>query len=297
MPTATTALDAEAEWLLPPQHAPERCDSLDQVLTHLATLYVPVCLVKAPFGAAGQGQLRLMGPPDTAQMRWLARRIKQEGSVVVEPQLDRLADLSFHFDMTPQDGLALKGIRRFITDPNGRFRGVVLSRYGFGLRSDCARFLHGAGRDPDRIRRVVEALRLALERRLRAAEYSGPLGVDAFIYQAPTGELRLQPCVEINPRWTMGRIGLRIGRRISSTKVAVWLQLRMDDFGGRDQMMGWLAKQPVEFDRFGLLSGGVLPTNDPERAEEWLTCVLTGASWRALRDTVQPFGDPLATFS
>ena len=49
-----------------------------------------------------------------------------------------------------------------------------------------------------------------LEAGLREADYLGPVGIDAFVYRAPSGECRLKPIVEINPRYTMGRLTVEL---------------------------------------------------------------------------------------
>jgi len=41
---------------------------------------------------------------------------------------------------------------------------------------------------------------------LRRADYLGPLGIDAFVYRDASGAMKLKPVVEINPRYTMGRV-------------------------------------------------------------------------------------------
>src|SRR5262249_16938347 len=47
---------------------------------------------------------------------------------------------------------------------------------------------------------------------LRARGFLGPIGIDAFVYLGHDGFLRLKPIVEINPRYTMGRVTLELMR-------------------------------------------------------------------------------------
>ncbi len=49
-----------------------------------------------------------------------------------------------------------------------------------------------------------------LEVELREAGFIGPVGIDAFVYRTAEGAYRLKPVVEINPRYTMGRLTLEL---------------------------------------------------------------------------------------
>ena len=298
LPNARETLEPNGGWLVPDRHLAHHCGTLRDVFQRMQDLSdFSAYRVKTAFGAAGQGQIRLIGEPEDNQVRWIEKRIKRDGGVTVEPEFERLFDLSFHYDRSSQDGVIFKGLRRFLSDTHGRYRGVVLSRHGSGLPSECARFLHGDGRDAGRLERTAKTLCNGLESRLNAANYIGPIGVDTFVYRDLQGSLRLHPCVEINPRWTMGRVGLRLSRRISSTSVSVWLQLPIEKAGGSAHLKSWLADHPVEQDRFGLICDGVLPTNDPEHATDWLTVIVTAKNWGALKTYTEPVGDPLALFT
>lgn len=52
----------------------------------------------------------------------------------------------------------------------------------------------------------------ALGEWLARHHYTGPLGVDVLFYRDREGELRVKPVVEINPRYTMGRVALELDR-------------------------------------------------------------------------------------
>ena len=45
--------------------------------------------------------------------------------------------------------------------------------------------------------------------------FEGPLGVDAYLYRSPNGELQHRIACEINPRFTMGRVALDLRRHIA----------------------------------------------------------------------------------
>ena len=53
-----------------------------------------------------------------------------------------------------------------------------------------------------------------LEAELRRADFVGPLGIDAFVYRDADGKVKLKPVVEINPRYTMGRVLVELMRQV-----------------------------------------------------------------------------------
>jgi hypothetical protein len=48
---------------------------------------------------------------------------------------------------------------------------------------------------------------------LQAAEFYGPFGLDALVYPQSEGQLRLRPVVELNPRFTLGRVAWELAQR------------------------------------------------------------------------------------
>ncbi len=61
-----------------------------------------------------------------------------------------------------------------------------------------------------RLQRLYGDIVSLLEAELQHAGYVGPVGIDAFVYRTPQGGCRLKPVVEINPRYTMGRLTLEL---------------------------------------------------------------------------------------
>ena len=138
-------------------------------------------VVKAAFGAAGGRQI-LVDSPDLPEhrRRWLQGVLEEGGSVVVEPWLDRVLDLSAQYEAEEDGSVRLVGITRFLTSPGGRFQGVVLHDLVAGLDEETRRFLYGDGRDGRRLERLCRGLGEDLGRRL-PPDFRGPLGVDALV--------------------------------------------------------------------------------------------------------------------
>ena len=54
-----------------------------------------------------------------------------------------------------------------------------------------------------------------LEAELYRVNYLGPVGIDAFAYRDADGKIRLKPVVEINPRYTMGRLTVELMKHVA----------------------------------------------------------------------------------
>src|SRR5262249_24077929 len=53
-----------------------------------------------------------------------------------------------------------------------------------------------------------------LAEEFRSIGYEGPAGIDAFVFRNTQGECRLKPIVEINPRYTMGRVTVELMKHV-----------------------------------------------------------------------------------
>jgi hypothetical protein len=62
----------------------------------------------------------------------------------------------------------------------------------------------------------MEAVGRFVGEALHGLGHRGPAGVDALVYRDTAGGLRLKPIVEVNPRYTMGHVALRVRRQLAS---------------------------------------------------------------------------------
>jgi uncharacterized ferritin-like protein (DUF455 family) len=210
----------------PPTVVPVACNHLDAILAHQAALGsqgFPDVIVKGDWSASGQHRWVLRGgqrpaPDEQARLQGLLER---HGQVTVGPWLDRVLDLSFHADVAADGTVQIRGTVRFDTHPDGRFAGAHLGPPQRGLDQSLVRWLLDDGRDPDRLGRTARRLWAQLGPRLAAAGHRGPVGVDALVHRTPTG-LALWPVVEVNPRWTMGRVAWSLrGRTQAPARMAL----------------------------------------------------------------------------
>ena len=144
------------------------------------------CLLKAPWSCSGKG-LMMSDAPDAE--RWTRRILRQQGSVVAERKLNRLADFALLFSLDGQGGVEYRGLSLFHTNEAGAYTGNWLAPEGEKL----GWLLQYVAPQP-----LVE-IRRWWEQYLTRFSYKGPVGIDMML--AREG---LCPCIEINWRMTMG---------------------------------------------------------------------------------------------
>ena len=168
-------------------------------------------VMKEALGLAGHNAIRLWEPELLeSQRRWLARAVREGRSVVVEPWLERVLDFSVQLEMSAA-GLKLCGYTGLVNDLRGQFQANwAAADHARRLPASVSALLGGPPDIAHRLHRLYVDIFGRLEAELRRADYRGPLGLDAFVYRTPHGDCRLKPVVEINPRYTMGRLTVEL---------------------------------------------------------------------------------------
>ena len=114
------------------------------------------------------------------------------------------------------DGLKLCGYTGLLNDAKGQFQGNTAAP---GHQKKIPANLIALFPEPPDIAQRLHALYAdvfkLLEHELRRVNYSGPLGIDAFAYRDTDGKIRLKPIVEINPRYTMGRVTVELMKHVA----------------------------------------------------------------------------------
>jgi len=159
--------------------------------------------LKPRLGSSGRGRVACKaGEIDAPAVRGALPRLAARGGLVLEPWLRRHLDLSANLWVSAGAEVRLLGTARQLLTRAGVYRGQA------GLVDSRGRVSSGSDDD--------EALReAAATAALAAADvgYWGPLGIDAFRFEGPGGELALRPLVEINARFTVGAVVLGLLRR------------------------------------------------------------------------------------
>jgi uncharacterized ferritin-like protein (DUF455 family) len=182
-------------------------------------------VVKAAFGVAGSNALRLFEPEILpAQLRRLENAFARKRELVVEPWLERELDFSVQLEMTAR-GLKLCGYTGLLNDARGQFIANFAEphhhqRIPAGI---IARFRAPADIS-NRLLEFYGEIFARLEMELRRVDFTGPIGMDAFVYRDAGGAVKLKPVVEINPRYTMGRVLVELMRQTCQNSFG-WFRL------------------------------------------------------------------------
>jgi uncharacterized ferritin-like protein (DUF455 family) len=264
--------EVQDPWMGPEEAAGRSCrdrQEVDEQIRRLHALGYEEVLLKAELSTAGRGNSRLKGSMKPNQERWLEKQISSQGSVVVEPMLDRAIDYSIQLTVSKDGKVRRDGHGRFFTDANGQYLGHRLGGFAQGMPQTILRFLHGDGNQPGRWRALLEESAQRVGTALAESGYSGPAGIDAMIYRRK-GKLLIRPVVEVNPRQTMGRIALALEKKTRGQGLLLFLPGR--------QAEGLASELQARRQDSQLVSGlvPITPTSNPVSA-----CLVAG------RETVE----------
>lgn len=237
-----------APWLIPRSMVGRRASSIGQarqIIAEWRTEGMHRLVVKRDFGFAARNTLRLWEPEVLdSQWRWIEASLERGRALVFEPWLDRVADFSIQCELESR-GLRILGYTGLENDLRGQFISNRASP-DFARRPpfDVVRGLTGDVPAGVFLPPFFGRLVASLGPRLLAAGYSGPVGIDAFVYRDGDGAVRLKPVVEINPRFTMGRLTLELMRFVAPGSSATFRLVSSSELNGSSGgFSAWAAEQ------------------------------------------------------
>ncbi|MGQ1946719.1 hypothetical protein ACT3CD_06410 [Geofilum sp. OHC36d9] len=203
----------EAKGLLAVPGIPERINSMRRLTELERDLSSPI-LLKTPWSASGRGLFKIRDRNENVENnRWVLSKLKQQGFLMAEPFLNKLQDLSFHFEIT-NDTISYLGTTFFKSDNDGRFSGCFIGTPAIANMTD---FLLS-----EAIGQAVQTLQQAFIEMHLSARYQGYVGVDAMLFLNDEGGVKLHPCIEVNLRHTMGLLNLFIQKRLHADSRGFW---------------------------------------------------------------------------
>ncbi len=253
------------DWFSPADTAGTAVFAIEDVAatqSEIAARGYTTVIFKTDLGASGRGQRRLpvCGPLSPEDEAWLGSmfpaRCSQEDTpvAIIEPQLNRVVDLSFLWHM-PRDEATpnFVGWTRSVVTAGRRYAGTRLGNSLTGCDTEMIRFLmEDRG---NRIQTVIRWLQPRLARELAAKNFTGYYGVDAFAYRDGSDLLRIKPLVELNPRTTMGHVAFALEKRLAPGINAEFRILTKIEWR---QLYPLLDQIPLTMSRDGRLKSGAI---------------------------------------
>jgi uncharacterized ferritin-like protein (DUF455 family) len=246
-------------------------------------------VIKEAFGVAGSNALRLFEPEILpAQTRWLENHFAQKRELVVEPWLERLMDFSIQLEMTER-GLKTCGFTGLVNDARGQFiANFAESHFHKRIPSRVISLFNVQADISGILLEFYGEVFSKLAEELRAVNLLGPLGIDAFVYRVADGAVKLKPVVEINPRYTMGRVLVELMAQAAQNTGGIFrlinaAQLRSEGIDGFPAYARMLAEKyplQIEGELMPRIREGAICLNDPATAR---VCLATFEVSRTLR--------------
>jgi hypothetical protein len=173
-------------------------------------------MVKLPWSSSGRGLQPVTKFPIHQSVRQrISGMLKNQGEVFVEPLLEKVFDLGFLYEVTSDDVKWL-GPSLFFTDEKGQYKGNYLN----GLPSDISDELNLFINE---VLEIIPSIHINLLNRAEIRKlYQGPFGIDTLIYRNIEGELKINPCLEINWRFTMGHVALNLEQYLHKEVKAIF---------------------------------------------------------------------------
>jgi len=270
---------SEIHWLCTENEVGVAANSLDEALATIQKIRARghhKIVVKEALGLAGSNAMRLFEPGILeTHRRWLANAFQRKHQLVVEPWLERELDFSIQLEMSAQ-GLKLCGFTGLLNDAKGQFQGnFAESHHHKRIPARVISLFPEAADTSGRLLRFYEEIFARLEVELHAVNFVGPVGIDAFIYRDASGVTRLKPVVEINPRYTMGRVLVELMKQTSQGSCGTFrlinhAALRAESFENFPGYACSLAEKfplQLEGEPFSKIRAGALCLNDPAPAQ------------------------------
>ena len=159
----------------------------------------PAVMLKAPWSCSGRGVFSAQPDAPESIRKRVARILREQGAIEVEPLYERVSDFALEFYANEQT-VHYTGLSAFVTTAIGAYAGNKIDEEEILLQQL-----------PQEIREQLLATIESMERHLQHLlhnQYQGPLGIDLMCVRNDDGQLALHPCVEINLRNTMGQVAL-----------------------------------------------------------------------------------------
>ncbi len=202
------------EHFIPKQQLTEICTT-KQEIEKLLKKWGKI-MIKAPWSSSGRGLQPITKTPVHPKV-WdkILAIVNDQGYVIVEPYLNKALDLAFLFEIK-KGKINFIGLSNFTTDYKGQYNGNNLNGLPDKLDTEILEFARFIPK------KIIPSLIEILELTELAKFYEGFFGVDTLIYRNAKNELKINPCLEINVRQSMGLLSLQLEKFVHPSKKGVY---------------------------------------------------------------------------
>ncbi len=153
-------------------------------------------LLKVPYSSSGRGLFWINDLTKHDEWERIERFTSQYNEFSVEPQIEIVQDLAMEFMVDANSGTSFVAYSLFETGQRGAYLGNRLADQSQLARELCQYV------SIESLKSLQEQLCFYFDQ-FYTPYYKGYIGVDMALYRSVDG-IRLHPCIEINPRCTMG---------------------------------------------------------------------------------------------
>ena len=181
--------DLEAE----PVYRNKELFSLEEI--ELFLVHHPLVFFKAPWSSSGRGIVVSNHISRKGLLEWAHGILRRQGSIIAEPAWDKVIDFATEWAIVNHTPHFL-GYSVFEASPRGKYHKNIMAPQDvlFDIITKAA---------PSFSKKIISAQEIALFSHI-APYYEGPLGIDMLVDK----QGRVNPCVEVNLRYTMGHMML-----------------------------------------------------------------------------------------
>lgn len=186
---------------------PYFCTDINEIRQYIANNPSPYVL-KMPYSCSGRGLYWIENRYlDKLATQWINGAIKKQGSISIEPALNKIRDFAMEFESDGNGNIQYLGLSVFNTMKKGGFTGNLL-----GTQQTLEKQLtkHIPVKELLSVKEQIESL---LSKHL-ATIYKGHFGIDMLIYQGSDRSFNIHPFIELNLRYTMGLVALELSKRL-----------------------------------------------------------------------------------
>ncbi|MRT94375.1 hypothetical protein [Ancylomarina sp. 16SWW S1-10-2] len=163
-------------------------------------------VIKSPWSSSGRGlQVLRKAYMNKSIRQVLGGALKSQGYVMVEALLDKKLDFSVQFYSNGKGQLEYLGFGFFKTDSKGQYQANYVGYTPELLNQSL---------NKKEQELLIDDVKNALKAHNIANEYCGYLGVDCMLIQNEKLQIKIQPCLEINLRYNMGTIAIKLASYI-----------------------------------------------------------------------------------